>query len=166
MVFGEAPQSRVGRAKKKLDAAARRARAEKIRDQIGVLMEELKVLDVADVPKVKLPALHASDTGRIDAQKMAAFMGVALKPLSEGLGLNYTTVHRTPTAIRAQPALREVKHSLDILHEFFGAPEAIRAWLNTPHPDLGGSTALEMILSGKAFAVERILNNAWHGVPL
>jgi len=142
------------------------ARAIRIRAQIATLQEELETLSLPGVSKVILPKLHDEKTGRIDAQKVANFMGVALKPLVEGLGLNYKTVHRSPSAAGVQQALRPLKRSLEILHEFFGSEEAIRVWLNTPHPDLDGTTALETILEGKAFAVNLILENAWNGVPV
>lgn len=60
-------------------------KALKIRSQIAKLEEELKALNVVEVPKVILPELHDAGTGRIDAQKVADFMGVPLKQLSEGL---------------------------------------------------------------------------------
>jgi hypothetical protein len=43
--------------------------------------------------------------------------------------------------------------------------ETVRVWLNTSHPDLGGKTALEIILQNKAVAVQTILENAFVGVP-
>jgi len=55
---------------------------------------------------------------------------------------------------------------LEILHEFFYKPETARAWLNTPHPDLDGRTALEMILARNPIAVLRILESAAAGVPV
>lgn len=146
--------------------ADRLAKAVEIRSRIEELQKELATLQVADTPKVVLAELHDGRTGRIDAQKVAEFMGVALKPLSESLGLNYKAVHRSPAAPGIQKALRTVKRPLELLHEFFGPPESIRAWLNTPHPDLEGATALETILEGKADAVGMILENAWNGVPV
>ncbi len=116
--------------------------------------------------KVLLPELHDSKTGRIDARQLANFVGVPLKPLSEGLRLNYKAVHRNPSATAFQTTLRPVKRSLEILHELLGSAQITRVWLNTPHPDLNGSTALEMILDGKAEAVALILENAWNGVPV
>ena len=140
--------------------------ANQIRDQIAIQQKQLATLQVAEAPKVILPELHDEKSGRIDAVKVAEFMGVALKPLAEGLGLNYKAVHRNPSAASFQEALRPVKRSLELLQEFFGPAEAIRIWLNTPHPDLDGTTALETILEGKAFAVALILENAWNGVPV
>ena len=142
------------------------ARAVEITAQIAKLQSELAAMNVGAEPKVTLPELHDEKTGRIDAQKVAEFMGVPLKPLAEGLGLNYKAVHRNPSAGSFQEALQPVKRSLEILHEFFGPKETIRIWLNTPHPDLDGATSLDTILEGKAFAVSRILGSAWNGVPL
>jgi hypothetical protein len=138
----------------------------KIRSQIARLEEKLKSFNVVEVPEVILPELHDAKTGRIDAQKVADFLGVPLKQLSEGLGLNYKAVHRSPSAAGFQHVLRPVKRSLELLHEFLGSAAAIRAWLNTPHPDLDGTSALETILEGKAGAVTLILENAWNGVPV
>lgn len=150
------------------DASAREklARAVELTAQINKLQSELAALNIGTGPKVALPELHDKKTGRIDAQKVADFMAVPLKPLAEGLGLNYKAVHRNPSASSFQEALQPVKRSLEILHEFFGKKETIRIWLNTPHPDLDGATSLDTILEGKAFAVSRILGNAWNGVPL
>jgi uncharacterized protein (DUF2384 family) len=92
-------------------------------------------------------------------------MGVPLKQLAEGLGLVYKSVHNNPSASGFQEALQPVKRSLELLHEFFGSKETIRAWLNTPHPDLDDSTSLATILEGKAFALVRILENARNGLP-
>ena len=76
------------------------------------------------------------------------------------------TIHRTPSAEAAQSPLKPVKRSLEILHEFFHKPETVRAWLNTPHPDLDGRSALEMILASNPIAVLRILESAAAGVPV
>lgn len=118
------------------------------------------------VGKGILSELHEKTSGRIDAQKVADFMGVPLKRLAEGTGLNYKTVHRCPSAAIVQNVLTPVKRSLEILHGYFGKAELIRAWLNTAHPDLDGDTAMETILSGNAEAVWRILENASAGVPV
>lgn len=40
-----------------------------------------------------------------------------------------------------------------------------RAWLNSPHPDLGEETPLEVMLSGHADAVVGLLENAIAGLP-
>lgn len=135
-----------------------------LQGQLATIQQKLDTLRGGTL-RVILPELHDAATGRIDAQKVADFMGLPLKRLAEGLGLNYKAVHRSPAAEGWQEALRPVKRSLEILHEFFGPAETIRAWLNTSHPDLDGHTALATILDGRAFAVCRLLESAWNGVP-
>lgn len=117
-------------------------------------------------PKVVLSGLHDPGTGRLDARRIADYMAVPLKIFSEGVGLTYKTVHRSPSSAAIQKSLRPVKRSLELLDLFFGKPEVARAWLNTPHPDLDGTTALETILENKAGAVQALLENAWNGVPV
>jgi hypothetical protein len=143
-----------------------RIRLSEIRECISKLENELVALTASSKPTVTLLELHDKKSGRIDAQKVADFMGVPLKQLAETLGLSYNSVHRNPSAAGYQEALRPLKRSLDLLHEFVGPVESIRAWLNTPHPDLNGATALDTILAGKADAVGLILENAWNGIPV
>ena len=138
-----------------------------LQDRISAVQEELQALlrGVGGL-RVTLPELHDEATGRIDAQKVALYMGVPLSRLAEALQLNYKAIHRNPSAEAAQSPLKPVKRSLEILHEFFHKPETVRVWLNTPHPDLDGHTALETILANNSNAVLRILENAAAGVPV
>jgi hypothetical protein len=142
-------------------------RAAELKGQITTIQEQLQTLiRGAGGLQVVLPKLHDEASGRIDAQKLAVYMGVPLKRLAEGLQLNYKAIHRNPSADAYQPPLKPVKRSLEILHEFFHKPETVRVWLNTPHPDLDGRSALEMILANNPTAVLRILENAAVGVPV
>jgi hypothetical protein len=142
-------------------------RAAELQVQVAAMQEKLQTLlrGVGGL-KVVLPELHDEATGRIDAQKLADYMGVPLKRLADGLHLNYKAVHRNPAAEAFQPVLKPVKRSAEILHDFFHKPETVRIWLNTSHPDLNGHTALEMILANNSYAVLRILENAVAGVPV
>lgn len=138
-------------------------RLNQIQEQIEGLQRELRALRGIPKPRQVLPELHA-ENGRIDAAKVADFMAVPLKRLSDGLRLNYKAVHRNPSSESFQEALQPVKRSLEILQDSFESTQVIRAWLNTPHPMLENQTALETILQGKAFAVERLLGNAAEGI--
>jgi hypothetical protein len=141
--------------------------AAEMQRSITAMQEQIQtLLRGAGGLQVTLPELHDEATGRIDAQKVANYMGVPLARLAEALQLNYKAIHRNPSAEAAQPPLKPVKRSLEILHEFFHKPETVRVWLNTPHPDLDGHTALEMILANNPNAVLRILENAAAGVPV
>jgi len=141
--------------------------AAEMQRSITAMQEQIQtLLRGAGGLQVTLPELHDEATGRIDAQKVANYMGVPLARLAEALQLNYKAIHRNPSAEAAQPPLKPVKRSLEILHEFFQKPETVRVWLNTPHPDLDGHTALELILANNPNAVLRILENAAAGVPV
>ena len=139
-------------------------RLDEIQATLMDLQEELQAIRESEPPKLLLPALHDKKTGRIDAQKVADYLAVPLKRFAEGLGLNYKAVHRDPSGESFQEALQPVKKTLEYLHSFYPKPEHQRIWLNTPHPLLDRKTGLEMILEGKAFATQRLLGNAWHGV--
>lgn len=142
-------------------------RAAELQSQVAAMQGKLQTLlrGVGGL-QVILPELHDETSGRIDAQKLAAYLGVPLKRLAEGLHLNYKAIHRNPSAEGFQPALKPVKRTAEILHDFFHKPETVRVWLNTSHPDLDGHTALEMILANNSSAVLRILENAAAGVPV
>ena len=142
-------------------------RAAELQSQVAAMQEKLQtLLRGAGGLQVILPELHDDATGRVDAQKLADYLGVPLKRLAEGLHLNYKAIHRNPAAEAFQPALKPVKRSAEILHDFFHKPETVRVWLNTSHPDLDGRTALEMIMANNPNAVLRILENAAAGVPV
>jgi hypothetical protein len=132
--------------------------------RIAELQQQLQSILGSGGLRVILPDLHA-ENGRIDAQKVADYIGIPLKRLSDGIGLRYGSVHRNPSAESFQDSLWPVKRTMELLHQFFGRQETVRVWLNTPHPDLGGKTALEIILKNKAVAVQTILENAFIGVP-
>jgi len=142
-------------------------RVTELQGQISAVQEELQaILRGVGGLQVTLPELHDEATGRIDAQKVAHYLGVPLARLAEALQLNYKAIHRNPSAEAAQSPLKPVRRSLEILHEFFHKPETVRVWLNTPHPDLDGHTALETILANNSNAVLRVLENAAAGVPV
>ena len=144
-----------------------RARIAELENQLAAVQEQLQSLRRSDGGLQEiLPELHDAGSGRIDAQKLAGYLGVPLKQLADALELNYKSVHRNPAAAAGQAALQPVKRAVEILHEFFGKPQTVRVWLNTPHPDLAGRSALELILANKAVTVLRILENAVAGVPV
>ena len=52
------------------------AQAKVIRTQIAKLAEQLQALNVGDILQIVLPELSDTKSGRLDAQKVAGFMGV------------------------------------------------------------------------------------------
>src|SRR5947199_6876432 len=103
---------------------------------------------------VRLSELHDLGTGRLDAAKVAEYLKIPLKQLSEALGRNYSTVHRTPSAVGLQEPLCAIKRSLVILEDVLGDRSSALIWLNSPHPDLGQRTPLDVILEGRVQVIE------------
>jgi hypothetical protein len=117
-------------------------------------------------PLVRLVELHNPDSGRLDAQRIAEYLSIPLTQLASAIGRKYSTLNKTPDAPAAQGALRPIKHALEILAEVTADNHAeIRAWMQTPHPDLGGASPLQVILAGQATAVEGMLAGALAGIP-
>src|SRR6266567_954712 len=91
-------------------------RVTELQDRISAVEEELQtLLRGVGALQVTLAELHDEATGRINAQKVALYMGVPLARLAEALRLNYKAIHRNPSAEAAQPTLKPVKRSLEIL---------------------------------------------------
>ena len=102
----------------------------------------------------------------VDASAVAAGLGVPLPCLWERLGSSVQTMPPDLASAAFQRALGPTSRALEILDGFFHDSVAVRVWLRTPHPDLGGCTALETILDGHAQAVCIILENALSGIPV
>jgi hypothetical protein len=117
------------------------------------------------VYSVTLAELNDPTTGRLDARRVAEYLHIPLSHLAAALGKKYHTVHKTPAALSLQPGLLPIKRSLDILARVFRDDAMVRIWLNSPHPDLGLRTPMQVILEGHAAAVETILANAIEGIP-
>ena len=139
----------------------------KLAEKLERTLEEIKEHSVkrssfGSPLRVVLGELHSA-TGRIDAKKVAEFLGVKLPKFCRGLGLKYDAVHKNPDSESIQPALKPLKRSLEILHDVFGNGDTIRAWLNTLHPDLG-MTPMDAILSKRAEALHGMLESALEGI--
>jgi CheY-like chemotaxis protein len=127
-----------------------------------------RALDAAQARRtIEIPQreLHDPKSGRIDAQAVADFLDVPLAKLAGALGVKYPALHKTPSAPGLQEKLGPIKQSIDLVSRITVSKSDARAWLNNPHPDLGGSTPMETILNGEADAVVTLLDNALSGIP-
>jgi len=114
---------------------------------------------------VVLQQLHDPDSGRVDAKRVANYLGVPLAKLAPALDVKYRTLFKTPSAESAQESLRPIKSVLTILNDMVGDRQTVRAWLNAPHADLGMRTPIQVILEGHVDALLRLLENAIEGIP-
>lgn len=115
--------------------------------------------------EVPLRELHDEKSGRIDAQKVAEFLGIPLAEFVKALGTSYPAVHKTPAGPGLQEALRPVKKTLDLVSKSTRSRADAKAWLNDSNPALGDRTPLEVILSGKSGAIITLLENLRAGIP-
>lgn len=109
--------------------------------------------------------LNDPTTGRLDAKRIANYLSISLSSLAEAIGKTDAAVHKSPAATSHQEALAPIARSLAILSRFLRSRDRVLAWLNSPHPDLGGRTPLNLILNRKATAVAEMLEAALAGQP-
>lgn len=109
--------------------------------------------------------LHDTETGRLDAKRIADHLGVSLAQLAVALGKRYQTVHKSPTAESLQVPLSPIAHVIEMLERTLGDAGTVRAWLNRPNPDLGKRQPLAVILEGHVDALETLLENSLQGLP-
>ena len=114
---------------------------------------------------VEMHELYSPVSGRLDARRVADFLGVSLAQLATAVGKNYQGLYKTPDSPAVQEALYPIREVLRILTAAIDDGSMVRMWLNTPHPNLGGRTALRVILDGDADVVANMLADALAGMP-
>lgn len=112
-----------------------------------------------------LPDLHDPSTGRLDSKRIASYLRIPLSSLAGAIGKSVAAVHKSPAAVSLQGACAPTARSLAILSRLLGSRDSVLAWLNSPHPDLGRHTPLDLILAGKGIAVTEMLEAVLAGQP-
>jgi hypothetical protein len=112
-----------------------------------------------------VPGLHAVDSGRLDAGRVANLLGVSLAEFARMLGKRAGTIAKTPDAASLQPALRVFERIAAPLLRLAGTPERLRAWLNAPNPALGGEPPMQLIMEDRAEAVAELVESIALGEP-
>jgi DNA-binding response OmpR family regulator len=112
-----------------------------------------------------LAELHDPETGRLDASRIASFLGAPLSSFAKFSEVSVAGLHKSPRSVSVQPHLIPIARSLAILTQLLSTKESVLAWMNSPHPDLGGQTPLQLVLEGKAQVVTDLLEAALAGQP-
>jgi len=112
-----------------------------------------------------LPELHDPSSGRLDAKRIAEYLGVALSAFAKFSKMSVPGLHKSPASVSLQEVLIPIARSVTILSQLLGSKEQVRAWMNSPHPDLGGRTPISVVLEGKSRAVRDMLEAALAGQP-
>jgi FixJ family two-component response regulator len=114
-------------------------------------------------PIQAVKVIHDPATGRLDAARVADYLGVSLAFLAEALGKKYSTVAKTPNAASLQAGLLDFKRIVEVLQHVFGDVESVRIWMNTPHPDLDYRTPKSVAQSGKVSVIRRMIDSTLSG---
>ena len=118
----------------------------------------------AKLVHVAAPELRAEDSGRFDARRIAARLGVSVNRLAPATGVSQQALSRRPDSPRAQKGLTSVARALAALGELHPAGKA-KKWLNAPNPRMNHTAPLDLILQGRADEVSRMLERALEGIP-
>lgn len=108
---------------------------------------------------------HDPETGRLDANRVAAAFGVSLSTLAKAIGVTPGALSKRSTATVAQSGLREIEFIWATLRRMLGSDDLARAWLRAGHPDLGGDPPIKLMTEGSAAALADYLRNALSGQP-
>lgn len=111
-----------------------------------------------------LAELHDPATGRIDAKKLADYLGISLASLANAIGKQYKAVFKTPASEPLQSALAPIHRAIVALYRYFGRRRESLAWLNTANPELDAKRPKDLVLEGKAEIVADMLEGALAGV--
>ena len=112
-----------------------------------------------------LHEIHDPKTGRLDAGRMASFLGTHLSKFAKFSDVSVAALHKSPASTSVQDHLVPIARTLSILTQLLGPKENVLAWLNSPHPDLSGVPPVRLILEGKAQVVTDLLEAALAGQP-
>jgi len=96
-----------------------------------------------------------SDSGRVDAKRLALSIDVTLPTLARALGKSPRRLHDDPTAKSIQTRALQIVDRVNKLAEDLGGTKFALAWLNLPTAELGGESAMDYLTSGddRKFAV-------------
>lgn len=110
---------------------------------------------------------HNLQTGRFDAVRLAATLGLSIPEMAAVLGY-------TPRGLRANPDSRNLQSKLGelvglmirLMEELDGSMENVRIWLHAPHPDLGGLPPYRAMEQGNFESVATLIAAMEEGTPL
>jgi CheY-like chemotaxis protein len=107
--------------------------------------------------------LHDPASGRIDAARVAEYLGAPLAFMADAFKRNYSTVAKTPAAESLQKPLQDFKRVIEVLQHVLGDRISVRSWMHTPHPDLSWKTPHSIIQEGNIGAVRRLIDSGLGG---
>jgi DNA-binding NarL/FixJ family response regulator len=110
-------------------------------------------------------AFHDPDTGRLDAERVAAAYGVSLSALARALRITQSALSKRPTAAAAQLGLRELEFTWATLRDLLETDARVRAWLNAKSRHLNGRAPIDLLTHGSAEALANYVRSVIAGEP-
>ena len=124
---------------------------------------------VLDTNTIFFPALALelsnSQSGRLDAKKIATLFRLKLVDIARLLNQKLPTVSKTPDAPSLQSGLALFQRMGMLLLRLVGSEEGLRIWMNTPNAQLEAKTPLSVVLDGKGDIVVDMLEDMLMGQP-
>jgi nucleotide-binding universal stress UspA family protein len=108
---------------------------------------------------------HDPATGRLDANAVARGIGISTTGLAKSIDLTPSALSKRPDAKAAQEGLRQIEFAVAALRRMLGSDARVRAWLNAPHPDLGGEAPLALLKEGSVKDLADYVRAALSGQP-
>jgi hypothetical protein len=102
--------------------------------------------------------LRDPESGRLDATRMAQWLGVPVRRLAGVAGVSQQALSARPDSKRAQAGLAAVARVMATL-DAVRPPQQQRIWLRAPNPRLNGSPPIDLLLNGSAKEVEAALRS-------
>ena len=102
-------------------------------------------------------------SGNLDALRVAQSLGIPPQRLAPAVGYTPQGLLKNPTADKLQAPLGEIAYLLTTLGRLLRDQGSVAVWLRAPHPDLGGSTPLSFVLSGKTATILALVHLAESG---
>lgn len=120
-------------------------------------------------PRYRLPNLVVeelrSDSGRIDAKKVAEMFDLSIPVLARLIGAGEQALYKTPDARSIQSKLTEFERIAWGLLRLTGSGKGLRIWLNTTNPDLDNELPIDYIKEGHVEDMAAMVEDVLLGHP-
>ncbi len=102
--------------------------------------------------------------GEVDVEATREFLNISKKELAQAFGLSADQIRTTRIGRMTKERIKELASALEFVAETFdGNREKTQFWINTPNPNLGGSSPKHLIINGRYRKVQKFILAAKSG---
>jgi uncharacterized protein (DUF2384 family) len=100
-----------------------------------------------------------SESDQHDARAIAIMYGLSTPQVARMLGFAPTDLRRKSTLLKIRYGLQRLTSLLENIRRMLGGdPDAVKVWLNAPHPALGLATPMKYLIDGHFDQVESLVD--------